>query len=39
MAARITIKSVNDELARLGHQARLAEHINGSPLIVTNSPS
>jgi len=23
MAARITIKAVNDELARLGHQARL----------------
>jgi hypothetical protein len=23
MAARVTIKAVNDELARLGHQARL----------------
>jgi hypothetical protein len=23
MAARITVKAVNDELARLGHQARL----------------
>jgi hypothetical protein len=36
MAARITIKAVNDELARLGNQARL-EKASGVP-ISTESP-